>query len=84
MMIKPRTQHRSQPIEKIRKKFRNKREYLLIAIDKMDEKTTTPLTGRLLAHSPFRDEIYKEASHHRGLSMIDYTGTLPPDTAIMF
>ena len=46
-----------QKIETIRKKFH--REWLLIAIDKMDKLTTTPLTGRLLAHSPHRDEIYR-------------------------
>lgn len=46
---------KSQKIEGIRKKFH--REWLLIVIDKMDESTTIPLTGRLLAHSPHRDEI---------------------------
>ena len=46
----------SGKIEKIRKKFR--KEWLLFIIDKIDEKTTTPLIGRLLAHSPHREEIY--------------------------
>lgn len=49
---------KSQEIEKIRKRFHN--EWLLIAIDRMDQATTTPLTGRLLAHSKNRDEIYKK------------------------
>ncbi len=47
---------KSQNIETIKKKFH--REWLLIAVDKFDESTTTPLTGRLLAHSPHRDEIW--------------------------
>jgi hypothetical protein len=32
----------------------------------MDEATTTPLTGLLLAHSPHRDEIYAEEMKHPG------------------
>ena len=46
---------KSQPIDIIRKRF--DREWLLIAIDRMDEATTTPLSGRLLAHSPHRAAI---------------------------
>lgn len=46
----------SEPIEAIRKRF--DREWLLIAVDTMDEATTTPLTGELLSHSPRRDDIY--------------------------
>ena len=44
-------------IETIKKRFR--REWLLIAVDKVDTATTTPISGRLLAHSPHRDEIYR-------------------------
>lgn len=47
---------KSQNIESIKKKYR--REWLLITVDKMDESTTTPLTGRLLAHSPHRYEVW--------------------------
>ncbi len=49
---------KSNKIESIKKQFRH--EWLLIAVDAMDESTTTPLTGRLLAHSPHRDEVYKK------------------------
>lgn len=49
---------KSQKIETLRKRFHN--EWLLIAVDETDEATTTPLTGRLLAHSKNRDEIYKK------------------------
>ena len=44
-------------IKLIKKKFH--REWLLIAVDKTDETTTTPITGRLLAHSPHREDIYR-------------------------
>ena len=47
---------KSQKIETIKKQYH--REWLLVAVDKEDEATTTPLTGRLIAHSPHRDEIY--------------------------
>lgn len=50
------TKMRSIDIEKIKKKFH--REWLLIAVDKFDETTTTSVTGRLLAHSPHKDEVW--------------------------
>lgn len=61
----------SQKIEAIRKKFY--REWLLIAIDKMDNKRTIPLTGHLIAHSPHRDEIYKLDMKHRGHTLTVYS-----------
>ena len=52
-------------VEKIETiKGRYHREWLLIAVDKVDESTTTPLAGRLIAHSPHRDEIYRKLSSH--------------------
>lgn len=62
---------RTQKIETIRKRFR--REWLLIAVDKMDESTTTPLTGRLLAHSPHRDEIYSKEMNYKGHILTVYS-----------
>lgn len=47
---------KSQKIETIKKRFH--REWLLIAVDKVDESTTRPLMGRLIAHAPHRDEVY--------------------------
>lgn len=61
----------SQAIEEIRKQFHH--EWLLIAVDEMDEPTTTPLTGRLMAHSPSRDEIYMEEMKHRGNTLTLYS-----------
>jgi len=48
---------KTERIEKIKKKFH--REWLLIALDKVDKTTTTPVSGKLIAHSPHRDEIYR-------------------------
>lgn len=44
-------------IEKIKKKFH--RQWLLIAVDKFEKSTTTPISGKLIAHSPHRDAIYR-------------------------
>lgn len=62
---------RAQKIETIRKRFR--REWLLIAVDKMDELTTTPLTGRLVAHSPHRDEIYRKEMKRKRHTLTVYS-----------
>lgn len=47
-----------QKIESIKRRFH--RQWLLIAVDKVDKSTTTPISGRLIAHSPYRDEIYSK------------------------
>ena len=49
---------KTRKIETIKREHH--REWLLIAVDKIDEATTTPLAGRLLAHSPHRDEVYRK------------------------
>ena len=49
---------KSQKIKLLKKRFR--REWLLIAVDKIDELTTTPISGRLIAHSPHREDIYQK------------------------
>lgn len=46
--------------EKIKKiKNRIHRQWLLIAVDKIDEARTTPISGKLIAHSPHREDIYR-------------------------
>ena len=73
----------SQPIEQLRKRF--SREWLLIAVDAMDPATTTPLRGRLLAHSPHRDEIYVKERAVRGLTLTVYSDDrLPQGYAAAF
>ncbi len=52
-----------QKIEYIQRRHHN--EWLLIGVDKVDESTSTPITGHLLAHSKDRDEIYKKMMKYK-------------------
>lgn len=49
---------KSEKIETIKKRFH--REWLLISVDKIDESTTTPISGKIISHSPYRDKIYRK------------------------
>ena len=53
---------KSLPIEQIRRGYT--REWLLIAVDELDEMTTTPRRGRLLAHSPHRYDVYQRSRRY--------------------
>ena len=54
---------KKERIDAIRKRYRN--QWLLIAVDKMDEDATIPVVGHLLAHSKDRDEIYKRMMRYK-------------------
>ena len=74
---------KSQPIEQIRKRFR--REWLLIAIEEMDEATTTPVRGRLLTHSPHRKEIDRASIRYPKPALVVFSeDTFPPGYAAAF
>ena len=74
---------RFESIEKIRKRFRQ--QWLLIAIDKIDEATAKPKTGKLLAHSPRRDEIHNAMLRRKGLALVTYSDDkLPAGYAVAF
>lgn len=74
---------KSEPIEQIRKRFH--REWLLIAADRVDPRTQAPIRGRLLAHSPYRDEIYDRLTKAKGLTLALYSDkTLPHGYAVAF
>ena len=74
---------KSEPVNRLRKRFH--REWLLIAVDRLDPKTQAPLRGRLLAHSPHRDEIYDRLVKAKGLSVAVYSETtLPQGYAVAF
>jgi hypothetical protein len=60
-----------EKIEELRKKYQ--REWLLIAIEKIDPKTTTPLTGRLLAHSPHREEIDQKSMRYKKPALVVFS-----------
>ena len=73
----------SQTIQSIRKRFHN--QWLLIKVSKLDDATTTPLTGHLLAHSSDRSEIYKKSISRKGLAYITYSeNKLPKGYAVAF
>lgn len=74
---------KTEQVEAIRKRFR--REWLFIAIDKMDRATTTPLRGRLLAHSPHRYEIDRVSIKYPKPALIVFSAdTFPPGYAAAF
>lgn len=73
----------SQPIDRIRHRFH--REWLLIAVDHAHPRTQVPIRGRLLAHSPHRDEIYTRWENAKGLTVVLYSDkTLPQGYAVAF
>ncbi len=74
---------KNQAIEQIRKRFR--REWLLIAVDKVDEATTTPQRGRLLAHSPRREEIDRASIKYPKPALVVFSeDALPPGYTLVF
>ena len=81
-MIKQATHPQSRKIEDIRKNFH--KEWLLIAIDSVDNQTNSPVTGRLLAHSQRRDDLLKKYINYKGLAMLDFSDDPPKDVAYIF
>jgi len=74
---------KSLPIDQIRRRYN--REWLLIAVEDMDEATTTPLRGRLLAHSPHRDEIDRASVRYSKPALVVFSeDTFPPGYAAAF
>lgn len=68
---------RVESIDRIRNRYRN--EWLLIRVVDFDRKRTLPLTGRLIAHSKEREELYPAEHKHRGvLTLVTHTGEHPP------
>ena len=74
---------KSISIKKIRRRHKN--EWLLIDVDRFNARTTTPLTGRLLAHSKRRDPLEKKSASAKGLIYLVYgSDTLPQGYAAAF
>ena len=74
---------KTQLIESIRKRY--KREWLLIAISEMDNATTTPIRGRLLTHSPHRDEIDRASVRYPKPALVVFSeDKFPPGYAAAF
>jgi hypothetical protein len=67
--------------EKIKAKYPN--QWLLLEDCQLD--TSTSLRkGRVLAHSKDREEIHRAFKKHSGNLCIHFTGSLPPDTGVIF
>ena len=69
---------KTESIKDIRKKFKNRKEWLLIKVDKFDKVNSRAINGHLIAHAKDRDEIYRKAISCKGFTLIDYSEDLPP------
>jgi hypothetical protein len=67
--------------EKIRTKYPN--QWLLLEDFELDASTTL-LKGRVIAHSKDRDEIHRALKKHAGNLCVHFTGTVAPDTGVIF
>jgi hypothetical protein len=74
---------KTERIESVKKRFNN--EWLLISVDEIDKATAEPVKGRLIAHSPDRDVIYKKSMAHKGTDLITFSqDKLPKGYAYAF
>ena len=56
-----------------------------MAVDRLDPRTQVPLMGRVLAHSPHREDIYNRLVKAKGLTVALYSETtLPQGYAVAF
>ena len=67
--------------EKIKSKYPN--QWLLLTDCELDASTSLR-KGRVIAHSKDRDEIHRALKKHAGNLCVHFTGTLPPDTGVIF
>ncbi len=59
-------------------------EWVLIEYEKIDDDFHVK-TGRVVAHSPVKEEIYKVLMKMKNKNIaIEYTGEIPDDLAVMF
>ncbi len=58
-------------------------EWLLISYTELDDQMSI-VSGQVLAHSPHRDEIYRQLLSAKGKSVaVEYAGTIPEDLAVV-
>ena len=68
-------------MEEIRKHYRD--EWVLIEYTKLDDDLNV-IEGEVIAHSPNKDEIYREIINTKGKDVaIEYLGEIPEDLAVM-
>lgn len=73
---------KKQTIEKIRQQFH--KEWLLIAVDEVDQSTGTPIRGTLLGHSQSVEVLWEEAENHTEPVMVLFSDDWPDDVAACF
>lgn len=73
---------KSENIEDIRKRFDH--EWLLIAIDEIDEQTSVPLRGRLIAHNARKEAVHEASNNYSGIAYVVYSEDWPDDLAACF
>ena len=73
---------KGQPIQEIVKQFPG--EWVLVHILEMDEETTTPIFGELLAHSKKNKDIYEISSNYEGTGnlLVEYSPA-PEDNGLI-
>jgi len=70
-------------IETIKQRYPD--EWVIVVDYAIDEKTTTPIEGKVLMHSKSREEVYRRLETLQDRSACVFcTGELPKDTGIMF
>ena len=70
----------SERIDKIRERFED--EWLLLEVTKTD-RLDQPLEGRLLSHSPNRDEIWRSFRESKGDLMVEFSGPIVPQGFVL-
>ena len=69
-------------LSEIKKKYRN--QWVLVEYSRLD-KDLRVKHGKVLAHAPNKDEIYKALLRTRGKNVsIEYCGKTPEDLVVMF
>ena len=69
-------------LNEIKKKYKN--QWVLVEYSKLD-KNLRVNEGKVLAHAPTKEDIYKALLRIRGKNVsIEYCGKLPEDLVVMF
>ena len=69
-------------LDEIRKRCRN--EWMLVEFSKLD-KDLRVKDGKVIAHAPNKDDIYKALLDTRGKNVaVEYCGKVPEDLVVMF
>jgi hypothetical protein len=72
----------SLTIEEIKERYPN--EWVLIEYEEIDNEFNI-IKGHVITHSPVKEEIYKILMETKGKNIvIEYTGRIPEDLAVMF